>query len=141
MIGSAPLRREGGIDIGVGDMPVARGVEVEDLHLPARAKHRRRACLLIHRNDFAPRAVDPPGLAIVARKADAVAVPEIDSLGREQLHLAGAPLPKAPVATAPIFVPQRTGAPGWLTRLHTLGFTPPPARSQQRRAGNQRSLT
>ena len=102
MVGGAALGGKGGIDIGMGDMPVAGGVEVQRLGFAVRGLDRGGACLRVHRDDLAALAIDPARLAVVAGEPDGIAGLEVERLRRERLHLARAPLPEPPIHLAAI---------------------------------------
>ena len=103
VIGSAALGGEGGFDIGVGNVLVARNIKAQGLGLATRIADFCRSGLRVNRDHFTARAIDPPRLAVVAGEPDAVAGFEFERLRRERLTVACAPLPQAPIDLAPVF--------------------------------------
>jgi len=85
VIGGAPLGGKGRFDIGVADMLIAGGIKIERLGLSARVADGGGAGLLINRGHLAPRAIDPPCLAVIAGELDLVASFQFKRLRRKCL--------------------------------------------------------
>src|SRR3546814_7264314 len=84
MIGGAALDGKGGFNIGMGDMPIARCIEIQRLDSAARLVDGDGAGLLVHRDHLAAPTVNTARFALVAGKPDAVACFQVQWLRRER---------------------------------------------------------
>src|SRR3546814_11898965 len=98
---SAALGGKGGVDIGMGNMPVAGGIEIQRLGSAAGGPDDGGTGPPVQCEHFAARTVDPARLSVLSREPDGVAGFEFHRLRREGLGVALAPLPYLPIHPPP----------------------------------------
>src|SRR3546814_448325 len=82
---SAALGGKGGVDIGMGNMPVAGGIEIQRLGSAAGGPDDGGTGPPVQCEHFAARTVDPARLSVISSEPDGVAGFEFHRLRREGL--------------------------------------------------------